>query len=132
MSPNVTQSYLKDFHGASVRLTRAEGTSIASYKPVCYDCHGIHDIKKAGDPDSRVVKNKLVETCRRCHPGAGANFSAAWTKHYEPDRQRWPLVYWITVAYKILIPGIIGPMVLYILLDLARAAIERFKRRRHA
>ena len=129
MSPNVMQSYLKDFHGASVRLTRAEGSSIASYKPVCYDCHGIHDIKKTNDPESRVVKGKLVQTCQRCHPGAGANFPAAWTKHYEPDRHRWPLVYWITFAYRLLIPGIIGPMVLYILLDLPRAAIERARRK---
>jgi hypothetical protein len=132
MSANVTQSYLNDFHGMSVRLARAEGTTATSFKPVCYDCHGIHDIKKADDPESRVVKGKLVETCRRCHPGAGANFSAAWTKHYEPDRKRWPVVYWVNVAYKLLIPGIIGPMVLYILLDLWRAAIDRWRRRRKA
>ncbi len=129
MSPNVTESYLKDFHGASIRLTRDKSPNIASYKPVCYDCHGIHDIKKVDDPTSRVVKENLVATCRRCHPGADATFPAAWTSHYEPDRSRWPLVYWIDTAYKILIPGIVGPMVLYILLDLFRALVNRFKNR---
>jgi hypothetical protein len=130
MSPDVTRTYLRDFHGTTVRLTRAEGPTLESKKPVCYDCHGIHDIKKTDDPDSHVVKEHLVETCRRCHPGATASFPAAWLKHYEPDRKRWPLVYWVNLAYKILIPGIIGPMVLYILLDLMRAVIDRVKRRR--
>jgi hypothetical protein len=131
MSPNVTQSYLNDFHGASVRLTRDQGLDIASYKPVCYDCHGIHDIRRADDPQSRVVKENLVETCRRCHPGADANFPAAWTSHYEPDREKWPLVYWINSAYKFLIPGIIGPMVLYIALDLFRSLVNRIKGVKH-
>jgi len=127
ISPNVTQSYLKDFHGTSIRLTRDKSPDIASYKPVCYDCHGIHDIKKVDDPSSRVVKQNLAATCRRCHPGADASFPAAWTSHYEPDRSRWPLVYWINTAYKILIPGIIGPMVLYILLDLFRTLVHRIR-----
>jgi Cytochrome c3 len=127
MSPNVVKTYLSDFHGASVRLTRKEGPEINSYKAVCYDCHGIHDIRKADDPNSHVVKEKLVETCQRCHPGADANFPAAWTSHYEPDRERWPIVYWVNLAYKFLIPSIIGLMLLYILLDLIRAVINRVK-----
>ncbi len=131
MSPDVTKTYLSDFHGASIRLTRDKGRDIASYKPVCYDCHGIHDIKRVDDPTSRVVKDNLVQTCRRCHPGADANFPAAWMSHYEPNRHRWPLVYWINTAYKILIPSIIGPMVLYILLDLFRSLVNRIKGVKH-
>ena len=131
MSPNVTRSYLNDFHGASVRLSRAKDAGITSYKPVCYDCHGIHDIRKASDPNSRVVAQNLVETCRRCHPGAHANFPAAWTSHYSPDKSRWPVVYYINLAYKFMIPGVIGPMVLYIALDLLRAIINRVKGVKH-
>lgn len=131
MSPYVTQSYLNDFHGATIRLSRKENPNINSYKAVCYDCHGIHDIRKADDPESHVVKEKLVETCRRCHPGADTNFPASWTSHYAPDRERWPIVYWIDLAYKFLIPGILGPMILYILLDLMRALINRVKGVKH-
>lgn len=131
MSAHVTESYLNDFHGATIRLARQEDPDIASYKAVCYDCHGIHDIRKVEDPASHVVAEQLVETCRRCHPGADASFPAAWTSHYEPDRERWPIVYWVNFAYKILIPGVLGPMILYILLDLVRAVINRMKGAKH-
>ena len=131
MSSYVTQSYLNDFHGATIRLARKRDPNINSYKAVCYDCHGIHDIRKADDPESHVVRERLVETCRRCHPGADTNFPASWTSHYAPDRERWPIVYWVNLAYKYLIPGVLGPMVLYILLDLMRALINRVKGVKH-
>ena len=52
ISPNVSKTYLADFHGTTVRLGRKEGTpEIGVYKAVCYDCHGIHDIKKTDDSD---------------------------------------------------------------------------------
>jgi Zn-finger protein len=131
LSPNVTKTYLADFHGTTVRLGKKSGNpDIDSYKAVCYDCHGIHDIKKVKDPASRVVKENLVETCRRCHPGANADFPAAWTAHYEPDRQKWPYVYWINMFYKLAIPGILGGMGLYIVLELFHTAKTRLGRRR--
>lgn len=133
ISPDVTKTYLADFHGTTVRLDRKQGNlDIGSYKAVCYDCHGIHDIKKANDPDSRVVKGKLVEACRRCHPGASDNFPAAWTAHYTPDRDRWPVVYWINVFYKLAIPGILGGMGLYIVLELFHALRTRVSRWRQS
>ncbi len=42
--------------------------------PNCYDCHGGHDILKSDDPDSQVGENNKVETCSKCHEGAGENF----------------------------------------------------------
>ena len=129
LSPNVTKSYLADYHGTTVRLGRKGNIpEIDQYKAVCYDCHGIHDIKKVKDPESRVVKEKLVETCQRCHPGSNANFPAAWMSHYEPDSKRWPLVYWINVFYKWAIPGILGGFVFYIVLELAHELIVRVNR----
>lgn len=131
ISPNVTKTYLADFHGATVRLGRqSDRPDIGAYKAVCYDCHGIHDIKKANDPESRVVKKNLVETCRRCHPGANESFPAAWTAHYEPDRKKWPVVYWVNVFYKAAIPGILGMFGLYIVLELWHALVTRIKRGR--
>lgn len=132
MSGNVTRSYLNDFHGVSIRLARGSSPGVAgakaASKAVCYDCHGSHDIKRVDSPESHVAQTRLVETCRQCHPGAHANFTAAWMNHLTPDRRHWPLVYWVSVAYKILIPSIIGSIVLYILLDLIRAIVSRIRR----
>ncbi|MFO0757711.1 MAG: cytochrome c3 family protein [Byssovorax sp.] len=133
ISPDVTKTYLADFHGATVRLGKKGPTpDIAQYKAVCYDCHGIHDIKRASDPTSSVVKQNLVETCRRCHPGADDKFPSAWLAHYQPDRNKWPLVYWVDVFYKLAIPGILGGMGLYIVLEVAHAIVSRIRRRRSA
>ena len=131
LSPNVTKSYLADFHGTTVRLGRkTDRPEIGAYKAVCYDCHGIHDIKKGDDPNSSVVKQNLVETCRRCHPGASDTFPAAWTAHYEPDRKKWPVVYWVNVFYQAAIPGILGMFGFYIVLELAHTLVTWIKRRR--
>ena len=88
------------------------------------------DIKKGDDPNSSVVKQNLVETCRRCHPGASDTFPAAWTAHYEPDRKKWPVVYWVNVFYQAAIPGILGMFGFYIVLELAHTLVTWIKRRR--
>ena len=33
----------------------------------CIDCHGVHDIRRSSDPDSRTHHLKLAATCARCH-----------------------------------------------------------------
>ena len=132
MSPNVTRTYLNDFHGMTVRLTRSQSAKLTSLKPVCYDCHGVHDIKRPSDPNSTVMKERLVVTCQKCHKGAGTNFPAAWMNHYEPSLKKWPIVYLVDLAYKILIPLVMGQFVLYMVLDLYRWAIDRFKKGRRA
>ncbi len=130
ISTNVTKSYLNDFHGASVRLQKDMDPNINSYKAVCYDCHGIHDIKPTNDPASNVVKANLVKTCQKCHPEADANFPTAWTSHYTPNLQKWQLVYFVNLFYSIVIPVTIGGMVAFIALDIARTIINRRKARR--
>jgi predicted CXXCH cytochrome family protein len=132
ISPDVTRTYLADFHGATVRLTEKKDPNIWSYKAVCYDCHGIHDIKKVDDPHSSVVKENLVKTCQKCHPGATANFPTAWASHYIPNREKWPVVYYVDLFYRIFIPTVIGAMVLYIILELARKALDHRKPGRKA
>ncbi len=43
---------------------RASPQSVAA---TCTDCHGIHDIRSAKDPDSPTYHLNLVRTCGRCH-----------------------------------------------------------------
>lgn len=125
ISANVLQTYLDDFHGRTVNFARQEARTIWTDKPVCVDCHGVHDIKKANDPESPTIKANLLQTCQKCHPTATANFSAAWLSHYEPSLQKSPIVYLVKVYYWALIPMMIGGLVLHILLDLWRLARNR-------
>jgi formate dehydrogenase gamma subunit len=40
--------------------------------PKCESCHGsIHEVKGASEPDSRVARKNLAETCAKCHSDAG-------------------------------------------------------------
>jgi nitrate/TMAO reductase-like tetraheme cytochrome c subunit len=43
---------------------RARGTDAAA---TCVDCHGLHDIRSAKDPQSRTYHLNIEKTCARCH-----------------------------------------------------------------
>lgn len=125
ISANVLRTYLDDFHGRTVNFIRQEPRTVWTDKPVCTDCHGVHDIKKNDDPESPTIKANLVKTCQKCHADATENFSSAWLSHYEPSMQKASLVYLVKVYYWILIPVMIGGLILHILLDLWRLARNR-------
>lgn len=54
-------AYEKSIH-AQARRTGANLTAAS-----CADCHGTHDIRPKGDPESRTHHMRLIETCGRCH-----------------------------------------------------------------
>jgi hypothetical protein len=37
---------------------------------VCIDCHGVHDLRPASDPRSKVSPMNVAQTCSRCHSDA--------------------------------------------------------------
>jgi hypothetical protein len=118
-----------DFHGSTVTLFQRRHPDQVTNKPVCYDCHGIHDIASKSDPGKGLqVKANLLKTCQKCHPDASTNFPEAWLSHYVPTRDRAPVVYWARLAYQILIPGVVGGMALFVVSDFVRRRIDR---RRH-
>jgi len=131
ISTQVLRTYVADFHGSTVTLFERKHPDQVTNKPVCYDCHGVHDIVKVDDPKKGLhVKANLLATCQRCHPGATPNFPDAWLSHYIPTPERTPLVYWSRVAYAILIPGVVGGMLLFVGTDFARRRIDRRRERR--
>jgi predicted CXXCH cytochrome family protein len=130
INPDVMQTYLTDFHGTTVELFQATAPGQETDKPVCVDCHGVHDILPPNDPNSTVIKQNLLKTCRKCHPGATANFPSAWLNHYEPSMQHYPLVYIVRTFYFIIIPLIIGGMFIFVSLDYIRQIIDKIRRRR--
>ena len=74
ISTDVFNTYVSDFHGTTVLLFEKYAPDQQTDKPVCIDCHGVHDIIPPEDPRSSVFEGNLLATCQRCHPDADANF----------------------------------------------------------
>ena len=126
LSTKVLSTYLTDFHGKTAALRQKQGTPVSGAVVArCTDCHGVHDIQKASDASSPVLKTNLLNTCRQCHADATANFPDAWLSHYEPGLRKAPLVYAVKVGYAVIIPFMIGGLGLQILLHLWRLMANR-------
>lgn len=128
LSTNVLNTYAADFHGTTVELFAKQHPEQATNKPVCYDCHGVHDIKSTQDPTSAVsTQENLLKTCRKCHPDATtASFTSAWMSHYEASPDKYPLVYYVNLFYWIIIPLTIGALLIFIASDVLRKLRQRF------
>jgi len=131
ISTNVFDTYVADFHGTTVTLFERQSPDMPTNKPVCYDCHGVHNMKLSDDPESQVFQTHLLETCQKCHPDATESFSASWLSHYEPDREKYPLVYFVNLFYMILIPSVIGFMGVFVAVDVGGHLLRRLRSKRH-
>ena len=129
ISTDVFDTYVADFHGTTVVIFEAIAPDQVTNKPVCIDCHGVHDILPPANPDSTVMKTNLLGTCQKCHPDAATNFPTAWLSHYRPSPQHSPLVYYVRLFYQILIPALIGGMLIFVLIDGGRRLVKRRKAR---
>jgi len=132
ISTDVLESYVADFHGTTVTLFEQRFPEQDTNKPVCFDCHGIHDIKSPDDPEHGIaLKENLLITCQRCHPGADASFPDSWMSHYIPDAEHYPAVYYIDLFYKFLIPVVLGGMLVFVISDMVRRMINKKKGASH-
>lgn len=126
ISTQVLNTYVADFHGTTVTLFEKQSPDQATNKPVCFDCHGVHDIKRVDDPVYGLqMKQNLLLACQRCHPGANLNFPDAWMSHYIPSPSHYPVVYYVNLFYKFFIPGVIGSMGIYVISDIFRRLLNR-------
>jgi predicted CXXCH cytochrome family protein len=123
LSTAVLQTYVADFHGTTVKLQQGSGEN--PVVAVCTDCHGVHDITKVKDPSSPVIKANLLNTCKKCHADAKADFPSSWLSHYQPSLSKAPLVYLVKLLYTVLIPFMIGGLALQIVLHLWRIVVNR-------
>lgn len=97
----VVDSFRRTFHG---KVTQLGFTRVAA----CADCHGAHDILPASNPASTVSPGRLVETCRKCHPGANERF-VRYDPHPDPHNYaRGAALWWANAFYWTLIPGCFG------------------------
>ena len=132
ISTKVLDTYVADFHGTTVKMFEETYPDQPTNKPVCTDCHGIHDIAMVTDPAAGIaIKNNLLVKCQQCHPDATTDsFTDAWMSHYEPPEE-WPLVYYVNLFYKFFIPAVLGGMIVFVLSDAYRRIINRGKGASH-
>jgi len=130
ISTDVLETYIEDFHGRTVNLFRIQQEGNPSNKAVCYDCHGIHNILPADNPQSQVYPENLQYTCGRCHEDANITFPEAWLSHFSPDLESTPALYYVNTIYPLLIAGTLGGMGLYIILDARKRLTERWSKKK--
>ena len=69
---NVVAKYHDSIHGKAI----AKKGSTKDAAPTCTNCHGAHDMRPKADPESRVARAKIPDTCGGCH----MNVKATWEK----------------------------------------------------
>ena len=102
------KTFLASYHGLASQNSDA---LVAS----CADCHGYHRVLPSADTNSPINKIHLVETCRKCHAQANAEFSQGKI-HVAPDGQAGGTDFgsrlnnWVRRIYLFLIFATIGAM----------------------
>lgn len=129
LSTDILDTYVSDFHGTTVTLFEQTSPDQPTNKPVCTDCHGVHEIRRVDDPQAGIaIKQNLLQKCQRCHPDVTAeSFTDAWMSHYVASPQHNPLVYYVNLFYRIFIPSVIGGMLIFVLSDFIRRTLEARK-----
>lgn len=117
------RTFRDTFHG---QVTSLGFTRVAR----CSDCHGSHDILPKSDPRSSVAANRIVATCRQCHPQANANF-AKYDPHADAgDRGRNPVLYYAARLMTWLLAGVFFFFGFHTALWAGRPLFARFARKR--
>jgi hypothetical protein len=133
LSTDVYNTYVADFHGTTVTLFQKLSPDQETNKAVCYDCHGVHSIRSVKDPQAGLeIKKNMLAACQKCHPDANDNFPDSWLSHYSPSPDKYPLVYYVNLFYKFLIPTVLGGMAVLVASDVFRKVLDRLKPRKQA
>ena len=109
--PHVPSEFEHSMHFRKSRL----GDSKA---PLCYDCHGAHNVSRVENPNSPVHDiNQKVKVCSKCHEGANMNFAGTFDhKPTTPDHKM--VEYTITIMFKILTLSTFIVLGFFMLLDI--------------
>ncbi|OFZ00520.1 MAG: hypothetical protein A2Z97_13040 [Bdellovibrionales bacterium GWB1_52_6] len=85
--------------------------------PLCYDCHGAHNILRVDNPSSPVHEVQRVKVCARCHPGANNTFASVFD-HTPITQDKKPLEFWTITIFKVLTLGTFVALGMFLLLDI--------------
>lgn len=112
------ENYHETYHGKAMELGQP---NVAPEVAACYDCHGHHDILPADNPDSRLSKENIVDTCQQCHPKANASF-AQYVPHADPlDATNYPVLNKVFLFMTVLLIGVFAFFGLHTILWLLRS-----------
>jgi predicted CXXCH cytochrome family protein len=125
IATTVAQTYLSDFHGVTASLSRNLPESKQQVVVTCNDCHGVHNIASPRLKGDEAMKATVAATCNKCHAGSPKSFPAAWLSHYPPSPRNAPLVWLVSLFYKIFIPFAVGGLCLHLLLHIYRMSSGR-------
>ena len=119
------KTFFESYHGLAAQY----GSTVAAN---CGSCHGYHKILPSSDPDSTINRAHRVETCGKCHPGAGENFAfgkihvdlaAAQSGQDLAGRINW----WVRRIYLGLIFGVVGAMFAHNFLLFLKKSAARYR-----
>jgi predicted CXXCH cytochrome family protein len=128
INADVYNLYELSWHGVDVSVFKARWPNLWHNSAVCTDCHGVHDILKTDDPNSKVNPKNLLATCQKCHPNAGPNWVGAWTGHNQVSLERTPFVFYTQTFYSSFTPFVLWLSAIYVVLQIIRATVDRVKR----
>jgi predicted CXXCH cytochrome family protein len=128
LSADVYSIYKTSWHGVDVSVYKSRWPTIWHDSAVCTDCHGIHDMRKTDDAASKVNPKNLLQTCQKCHPGAGPNWTGAWTGHNKISLQRTPFLFYVETFYSSFTPFVLWICIIYVVLQIIRSVVDRVRR----
>jgi predicted CXXCH cytochrome family protein len=121
---DLSETYTETLHGKAYTLGYLKAAK-------CSDCHGAHDVQRVDNPDSHVGFNRVVETCKACHPDANRRFTGYLTHATHHDKQKYPILYFTFWAMTSLLIGVFAFFGLHTLLWMPRS-FKHLKEKRKA
>ena len=126
---NAASTYLVTFHGKAVKFN-------FNNAPTCVDCHvsdnaSVHLILNHENPQSAVYEENRYKACvdDRCHPTATKNMGDL-SMHVVLDKDRYPIEYYTTLGFTVLLLGVFTSFMLFLLLELIREMFPNLKIRK--
>ncbi len=101
------ETYMRTFHGKAMKLEEPDLRKLDI--ATCTNCHGVHNIRAASDPDSPVASlSNLTTTCQECHSGASEEFARGFLGHEEASPRNSPLVYYVERFFLVLTATVVA------------------------
>lgn len=115
----VASTYFQTYHGKAYILGYLKAAK-------CSDCHGSHEILKPTDPRSRLSRQNVVQTCKKCHEGATKKFTGYLTHATHHNRVKYPILFFTFWSMTLLLIGTFAFFGIHTLLWLPKS-IARLK-----
>lgn len=87
-NPLMMKPYGISIDQLSLYLSSPHGKDFEKFpkKPICTDCHGVHEIKRKNEPDSLTNPSNVLQTCGKCHEGVLEDYLSSY--HYETWKEK--------------------------------------------